>query len=145
MQSAHSHLTQITRSVLTGTLMSLCCGTIPLLNLLACFWTEIWNKRPIIVICIINWEGHGFYWQFQYQLIDLLYRFALVKYNSKTKAFFNSTIQVKFNWTLWRGKTSRIVAWNFENSLPLFLQFWVSHNWKSIISEISIERGNSKK
>ena len=80
----------------------------------------------------------------QHLLIDLVYRFALLKYNSKTKAFFNSTIQVnlKSQLELWRGQTSRIIAWSFENSLPLFLQYWVSHNWKSISSEISIERGN---
>ena len=78
----------------------------------------------------------------QYLLIDLVYRFPLLKYNSKTKAFFNSTTQVILNCTLWRGQTSRIIACNFENSLPLFLQFWVLHNWKSISSEISIERGN---
>ena len=145
MQSARCHLTQITRSVLTGTSMPLCCGTIPLLNLLACFRRELWNIKPIIVICIINCKGQSFYWQFQYLLIDLVYRFALVKYHSKTKAFFKLQFKSNLIGDCDVAKHQEYVAWNFENSLPIFLQFWVSHNWKSISSEISIERGNSKK
>ena len=79
VQSSHSHSTQITWMVLTGSSIPLRCGTIPLVKLWTCFGRDLWNIKSIIVSCVISWKGRSFYWQFQYVLIDLIYRFALVK------------------------------------------------------------------
>ena len=78
---------------------------------------------------------------FQYVLIDFVYRFAIVKYNSKTKTFFN--LQFKSN-SIGRLDVAKHpeLSMKFRKFPPsLHSVVDATYNWKSISSEISIERG----